>query len=333
MAKLLSMFNFVSYHVYVTRTMATAAASGSGHVLLGGGTGFIGSAFHHLLKNKGYNVTVISRMPGPQRLTWFDVTSNGLPEDVTAVVNLAGQNVLDPMRRWTPGFKQNVRNSRVNTTHTLAQAIIKAKQKPKVFVSISGVGIYKPSTTVEYDEDSDVSLPFDFLSELCHEWEEAAKLPGEDVRSVIVRSGVVLGRQGGMIKQLYIPFFFGLGGPVGSGKQYMPWIHIADTCNLLLFAIENSNVTGILNGVAPQVITNGDFAKAFAGALHRPAFVPLPEFAVNIMFGKERAKMMTEGQKVLPKRVLQYDFKYMYPNITSAAKEVSKFFYSKEKLL
>lgn len=333
MAKLLSMVNFVSYHVYLTRTMVTTAASGSGHVLLGGGTGFIGSAFNYLLKNKGYNVTVISRMPGPQRLTWFDITSNGLPEGVTAVVNLAGQNVLDPMRRWTPGFKQNVRNSRINTTHTLAQAIIKAKQKPKVFVSISGVGIYKPSTTAEYDEDSDVNLPFDFLSELCHEWEEAAKLPGKDVRSVIVRSGVVLGRQGGMIKQLYIPFFFGLGGPIGSGKQCIPWIHVADTCNLLLFAIENSNVTGILNGVAPQVITNGDFAKAFAGALHRPAFLPLPEFAVNIMFGKERAKMMTEGQKVLPKRVLQYGFKYMYPNITSAAKEVSKLFYSKEKLL
>lgn len=330
---MLSVVNFVSYHVCLTRTMVTTAGSGSGHVLLGGGTGFIGSAFNYLLKKNGYNVTIISRMPGPQRLTWFDITSNGLPEGVTAVVNLAGQNVLDPTRRWTPGFKQNVRNSRVNTTHTLAQAITKAKQKPNVFLSISGVGVYKPSTTVKYDEDSDVGIPFDFLSELCHEWEAAAKLPDKDVRSVIVRSGVVLGRQGGMIKQLYIPFFFGLGGPVGSGKQYMPWIHLADLCHLLLYAIENSNVSGILNGVAPQVITNGDFTKAFANALHRPAFLPLPEFAVNTIFGKERAKIMTEGQEVLPKRVLQYGFKHTYPDITSAAKDVSKLFYSKDKLL
>lgn len=333
MAKLLSVVNFVSYHLYLTRTMVTNTGSGAGHVILGGGTGFIGSAFNYLLKKKGYSVTIISRMPGPQRLTWFDITSNGLPEGVTAVVNLAGQNVLDPTRRWTPGFKQNVRNSRVNTTHTLAQAITKARQKPNVFVSMSGVGVYKPSTAAEYDEDSDVGMPFDFLSELCHEWEAAARLPDKNVRSVTVRSGVVLGRQGGMIKQLYVPFFFGLGGPVGTGKQFMPWIHLTDMCYLLLFAIENSNVTGILNGVAPQVITNGEFAKAFASALQRPAFLPLPEFAVNIMFGKERAKIMTEGQKVLPKRVLQYGFTYSYPDITSAAKEVSKLFYSKDKLL
>uniref|UniRef100_A0A1B6H8T3 NAD-dependent epimerase/dehydratase domain-containing protein n=1 Tax=Homalodisca liturata TaxID=320908 RepID=A0A1B6H8T3_9HEMI len=188
MAKLLSMVHVVSYNLCVNgvRTMAT---NSPGHVLLGGGTGFIGSAFTYLLKSKGYEVTIISRMPGPQRLTWFDLQTSGLPQGVTAVVNLAGQNVLDPLQRWTPGFKQNVFNSRVNTTHNLAQAIIKAEVKPKVFVCISGVGVYKPNSSIDYDEDIPIGAPFDFLSDLVHKWEEASQLPGTNVRRVTVRSG------------------------------------------------------------------------------------------------------------------------------------------------
>ncbi|CAG2060950.1 unnamed protein product, partial [Timema podura] len=201
-------------------------------------------------------------MPGPQRISWSDLAKFGLPQNVTAVVNLAGQNVLDVTKRWTPGFKQNVWASRINTTSSLAQAIIKAEQKPTVFVTISGVesvvimkcvGIYKPSPDREYTEDSLIP-EFDFLSKLCHEWERAARLPQNlGVRQVVIRSGVVLGKNGGMVKQLYIPFYLGLGGPVGSGKQHMPWIHIDDLTNLLLFAIEKKDVEGVLNGVAPEV--------------------------------------------------------------------------------
>ncbi|XP_022207961.2 epimerase family protein SDR39U1 [Nilaparvata lugens] len=305
-----------------------------GHVLLGGGTGFIGSAFSYLLKSKGYEVTIISRMPGPQRMTWFDIDENGIPDNVTAVVNLAGQNILDAMQRWTPGFKQNVINSRVNTTLTLAAAINKAQHKPSAFVTISGVGIYKPSSTAEYDENSDLGKPFDFLSKLAHDWESASTLPsGNDVRNVVIRSGVVLGRGGGMIKQMFPAFFFGVGGPIASGKQYLPWIHVKDMCRLLLFSIENKNATGILNGVAPQVVTNEEFTAAFASAMMRPAFFRLPEFVLNTMFGSERAKIMTEGQKVIPKRVLELGFKYEYPDIKSACQECSRLFYSADKPL
>jgi len=333
MAKFLSLFGNVSQgiciscHLSVHYTRKMATNSSSGHVLLGGGTGFIGSAFTYLLKSKGYEVTIISRMPGPQRVTWFDIQSNGLPQGITAVVNLCGQNILDPMQRWTPGFKQNVLNSRVNTTHNLAQAIIKAQTKPKVFVCISGVGIYKPDALVEYDEDSPLGPPFDFLSELAQKWEEASEMPGTDVRRVIVRSGVVLGRSGGMIQQLFLPFFMGVGGPVASGTQFMPWIHIEDMCNLLLFAIENDKVSGVLNGVAPMIVTNQEFSVAFARALWRPALIPLPEAIVNTMFGEERAKIMTQGQKVKPKRVLEYKFQYKYPDIISACNQVAKLFY------
>ena len=137
-------------------------------------------------------------------------------------------------------------------------------------------------------------------------------------------SGVVLGRNGGMIQQIFLPFYIGTGGPVGSGKQYMPWIHLKDMANLFLFAIQNKDVSGIVNGVAPETITNGQFTKAFASSLWRPAFIPLPTFALNLLFSEERAKIMTEGQKVIPKKALNYGFKYEYPNIESATKEFAR---------
>lgn len=295
-----------------------------GSVLVGGGTGFVGTALGQLLRSKGYGVTIVSRMPGPQRMPWTDLAESGLPANTVAVVSLAGQNVLDPTRRWTPGFKQNVWSSRVNTTQSLAQAIIRAPVKPKVFISISGVGIYQPSQTAEYNEESQ-GESFDFLSRLCHEWENAAKLPANlGVRQVTVRAGVILGRSGGMIKQLFLPFFLGLGGPVGRGDQHMPWIHIHDMASLLLFAIENENVQGVLNGVAPQIVTNRQFAKAFGRALWRPALIPIPEFVLNVAFSEERAKIMTEGQKVIPKRTLAYGFQYKYPDIDMACRQVAK---------
>lgn len=258
-----------------------------------------------------------------------ELAESGLPANTVAVVSLAGQNVLNPTRRWTPGFKQNVWASRVNTTQSLVQAIIRAPVKPKVFISISGVGIYQPSQTAEYSEDSQ-GESFDFLSRLCHEWENAAKLPANlGVRQVTVRAGVILGRNGGMIKQLFLPFYLGLGGPVGTGDQYMPWIHIHDMANLLLFAIENGNVQGVLNGVAPQIVTNIQFAKAFGRALWRPALISIPEFVLNVAFSEERAKIMTEGQKVIPKRTLAYGFQYKYPDIDMACRQVAKLIPSK----
>lgn len=136
-----------------------------------------------------------------------------------------------------------------------------------------------------------------------------------------------------MIQQLIVPFFLGVGGPVGSGNQAMPWIHLHDIVGLFIHAIEEGNVKGVVNGVAPQIITNREFAKAFGQALWRPSFVPLPTFAVNLMFGEERAKIMTEGQKVWPKKALDTGYKFKYPDITSAAKEFSKLIYADEAML
>ncbi|CAK9827857.1 Epimerase family protein SDR39U1 [Anthophora retusa] len=254
------------------------------HVVIGGGTGFIGTQIINSLSRKGASYTCISRMPGPNRMSWHDLECYGLPENTTAVINVAGQNILDPTQRWSEGFKQNVINSRVKTTKSLANAILNSKAE--VFVAISGVSYYKPNDT-EYTEESQCTK-YDFLSELCHEWEGAAQLPKDsNIRQVTIRSGVVLGKNG-------------------------------DLVNLFLFSIENKNAQGILNGVAPQIVTNKEFTKAFASAMKRPAFIPVPRVFLNILFNEERAKIMLEGQKVIPKRVKELGFQYQYPDINSA---------------
>ncbi|RXG58524.1 Epimerase family protein SDR39U1, partial [Armadillidium vulgare] len=272
-------------------------------------------------------------------------------QKVTAVVSLAGQKVLDPQEAGHPGFKQNVclksaynKYDQFSGMHSLkfenmstslkltiyfafigrylADAIKEADVKPKVFVSTSGVGFYPPSMTKEYDESSEGG-DFDFLSKLCTDWEKASQLPANLFfwsASVIYKIGsVVLGRNGGMIRQMFLPFYLGLGGPVGSGNQYLPWIHIHDVASLYLHAIETKDLTGVLNGVAPQLITNKEFAKSFGRALWRPSFIPLPTFVLNMMFSEERAKIMTEGQKVIPKKVINSGFKYTFTNAVDEA--------------
>ncbi|XP_008543283.1 epimerase family protein SDR39U1 [Microplitis demolitor] len=297
------------------------------HVVIGGGTGSIGRALTYALRNEGHTVTILSRQEtGPDILSWQNLAIKGLPKDTTDVINVAGQNILDPMKRWNEEFKNEVWDSRIRTTKTLAQAINR-KPDVKSFVTISGVAYYKPDDTKEYTE-YDKCEPYDYLSELTHAWEEATELaPNSTCRRVTIRSGVVLGRYTGMIQKVIMPFFLGLGGPIGSGNQIMPWIHISDLVDLFIFAIEEEQVKGILNGVSPQIITNKQFTKAFAKAMWRPAFIPLPEFAVNLIFSSERAKIMIEGQKVIPKRVLEYGFEYSYSDINEACQQFADISY------
>ncbi|XP_035679683.1 epimerase family protein SDR39U1-like isoform X1 [Branchiostoma floridae] len=290
-------------------------------VLIGGGSGFIGTALRKLLEHRGYQVTLISRTPGKNKITWDEVKKTGLPE-CYAVVGMQGSNILNIFRRWTDGFKKEVWDSRVETTKTLAQAISEASNPPKVWVSFSGVGYYKPSYVYDYDEDSPGG-DFDYISQLATAWEEAAKLPAENTntREVIIRSastGVVLGRDGGAIKQMYFSFWFGSGGVIGDGMQFFPWIHINDLTRLVMHALENEKVTGVLNGVAPETITNWDFTKEFNTVLLRPGFFPLPRPIVNFALGEERAKMLTEGQAVVPKRTLESGFTFNFPKIKMA---------------
>lgn len=239
------------------------------------------------------------------------------------VINVAGNKVLDKTRSWDMKFQQEVFASRINTTHLLANAIQSVARPPKSFVTISGVGYYPYHESKEYDEYSKVTSN-DFFHKLVVEWEAAAALPASlPTRQVAIRSGVVLGRSGGMIQEIWWPFYLGAGGRMGSGKQWMPFIHIDDLVRLFLFAVEEDHVRGVLNGVAPHPATNEQFAKAFAAALWRPCLFPVPEAVFKMMFGDERAEMITRGQKVLPKRTLELGFTFEHSTVEQACKALA----------
>ncbi|XP_044278351.1 epimerase family protein SDR39U1 [Varanus komodoensis] len=291
-------------------------------VLVGGGTGFIGRALTQLLRSHGHEVTPVSRRPGKNQITWDELSRLGLPP-CEGAVNLAGENVLNPLRRWNESFRQEVVASRVETTKVLAKAIAEAEHPPRTWVLVTGVGYYPPSHSAEYTEESPGG-DFDFFSRLVSHWEAAAKIPGDATRQVVVRSGVVLGRDGGAIAQMLWPFRCGLGGPIASGCQPFPWIHVADLAGIVAHVLEQEGVGGILNGVAPSAVntTNGDFARAMGSVLRRPAVLPLPGFVVSAIFGAERSVMLLEGQRVVPKRTLQSNYQFAFPDLHSALQDI-----------
>ncbi|XP_062993748.1 epimerase family protein SDR39U1 isoform X2 [Elgaria multicarinata webbii] len=227
------------------------------------------------------------------------------------------------LRGWDESFRQEVVASRVETTTILAKAIAEAERPPHAWVLVTGVAYYRPSHSTEYTEESPGG-DFDFLSRLVTHWEAAAKIPGDATRQVIVRSGVVLGRDGGAIAQMVWPFRFGVGGPIASGRQPFPWIHVADLAGIVTHALEREGVSGVLNGVAPSAVvtTNGDFAQAMGSALRRPALLPLPGFAVSAIFGAERGAMLLEGQRVVPKRTLESNYCFAFPDLPSALQDI-----------
>ncbi|KYO36120.1 epimerase family protein SDR39U1 [Alligator mississippiensis] len=291
-------------------------------VVVGGGTGFVGTALTQLLRSRGHEVTHVSRYAGKDRISWDELSCSGLPR-CDAAVNLAGENVLNPLRRWDYAFQREVVTSRVETTKTLAKAIAEAEQPPRAWVLVTGVGYYRPSLTTEYTEDSSGG-DFDFFSRLVHTWELAAKIPGNITREVVVRSGVVLGKNGGAISQMLWPFRLGLGGPIGSGVQPFPWIHVQDLAGIVSHALETEGVRGVLNGVSPASpnTSNADFARALGSALGRPALLPLPTVVVRAVFGAERGIMLLEGQRVVPKRTLECGYHFTFPDLPVALRDI-----------
>ncbi|CAF0776407.1 unnamed protein product [Didymodactylos carnosus] len=302
-------------------------------IIIGGGTGFVGRRLITLLREKGFNnITVVSRgtvNTGTEKLTWDDVKLGKVPSDIRAIVNLAGAPLLNFRRRWTEEYKNEVIESRLGTTKKFADLIInKLDKKPDVYISMSGVSFYKPDSVKEYTETSSGG-DYDFLSHLANDWENASEqIEKAGVRRIILRAGVVLGSSGGMIASLYWPFFFGFGGPISTGQQYFPWIHIDDLCYLIIYAIENSNVRGILNAVAPDIVTNKQFSQTFASSFYppRPALLPMPGIVMRFLLGEDRAVMALEGQKVIPQRTLESGFKFKYQTIKEASQHLSRLF-------
>jgi len=307
-------------------------------VVVGGGSGFVGRQLCKYLEMRNYRVVVVGRgikknflfsssEPSDRStMTWQDISDYGLPEHTVGVVNLAGENVLNPLKRWNEEFRKSVFTSRIRSTLTLAEAVTKAEVAPAAFVVMSGVGFYPPGP--EPQDETSPGGEHDFIANLAVSWEKAARLPSScSTRSVSLRSGVVLGRHGGMIQQLLPAFYLGFGGRMGSGEQPLAWIHVKDLARLIIHCIENTKCEGVMNAVAPESITNQQFASHFAKSLRRPDFFPTPEFVFNAVFGEERAAMITKGQVVRPMRSLETGFEYNFPTIEDACEECGHLFY------
>ena len=305
-------------------------------VFLTGGTGLIGSRIAKKLRDRGDVPVVLSRKEGPARKKLGDgiVVVEGDPmtaggwmgavEDCDAVIHLAGENVFG--KRWNAAFEQLLVDSRVKSTHNIAQALIRkptrADGSPKTLVNASAIGIYGPHGDEEITEESPAAN--DFLAKLCVDWEAAARaVESAGVRSTQVRVGVVLDKSGGALAKLLTPFKMFVGGPVGSGKQYMAWIHHEDMVGLFLFALDTPACIGPMNGTAPNPVTNRDFSKALGKALHRPAILPTPGFALKLLLG-ESAEVVTNGQRVVPKKALALGYTFRYPTLDGALAEICR---------
>jgi hypothetical protein len=289
------------------------------HVLITGGTGTIGQRLVDHLIEHGHLVTVLSRKPyKPANLPakiffahWDGLTAEGwghLLEEIDAVVNLAGAGIAD--EKWTPARKKLILQSRLDAGKAVSEAFEKATNKPKVLVQASAIGYYGPSEKQVMTESSPAGQGF--LPEVCVAWENSSKaVEALEVRRVIIRTGVVLDRAGGAFPKMLIPFNFGAGGPIGSGRQWFSWIHHHDQVAAIRFLIETESASGPFNLTAPSPLRNRAFAKAVGKVMKRPAFAPAPAFIFKLMFG-EMSTVLLDGQQVVPQRLkeLGYNFKF-----------------------
>jgi hypothetical protein len=293
-------------------------------VAVSGGTGFIGRPLVDRLLAGGHRVRLLTRSPGsvaPRegvQPVAFDASAGTAPDlsGCEAVIHLAGEAIE---RRWTESHKRALSESRVNGTRAVVEAA-RRSGTVRTLISASGVGYYGACGDEELDERSPAGN--DFLARLCEAW-EAAAVPAREagLRLVIVRIGIVLHPEGGALKKMLPPFRLGLGGPVGSGRQWMSWVHRDDQVSLLLHALEKTQVEGVLNGSAPRPVTNAELARALGRALNRPAVMRAPAVALRLAFG-EMATMVLDGQKVLPRRALESGFTFAYPELEGALAEM-----------
>ena len=299
-------------------------------IVIAGGTGFLGRPLTERLVAEGHDVVILTRRVSPQlparAVVWSpgkDVENVGIGitdawaneiDGADAVVNLAGESVAG--KRWSPAHKKQILDSRIHATRRLAGAIARAARPPSVFASGSAVGYYGPLG----DELAVETTPAgsDFLAQVCQQWEaEANRAASPRTRVVCIRTGLALERDGGALPQMLPPFKFGAGGPVGSGRQYWPWIHRTDWIDLVRWAIRTEAAAGPLNATAPNPVRNAEFARALGRALHRPSFMPAPAFALRLMLG-EMADVLLSGQRAVPATAETLGFSFKYARLDDA---------------
>jgi hypothetical protein len=295
-------------------------------VLITGGTGFVGAALTRQLLETGHGVTVIGssrqcRLPGHDRLAYVaaDTTQPGdwqrhvAMQD--ALVNLTGRSVFN---LWTASYKKTIYDSRILTTRNLVSAL--PAQSEAVLLSASAAGYYGNGGE---DEKTETSGPGDdFLAQVCRDWEAAALQASEKgVRVALMRFGVVLGKGGGAMATMRLPFQFGLGGPIGSGQQWFPWIHLDDLVSAIVFLLTAEECRGPFNFTAPQSVRQKEFARQLGAAYHRPALLPAPAFVMKAVLG-EFGRSLLQGQKVVPRALTESGYLFTYPDLPAALREI-----------
>jgi len=293
-------------------------------LIITGATGFIGSVLVERLRRQSHSLVLLSRSPRRRQkrareewLAW-EPGSHGEWEKAVdgadGVVNLAGEPIA--AKRWSSAQKERLRSSRIETTRALVNAIAGATIKPKFLVSASAVGYYGPRGDETLTEASTPGN--DFLARLCVDWEEEARRAQEHgVRVALLRTGIVLAKSKGALAKMVPPFKLFLGGRLGSGKQWMPWIHIHDEVDLIQFLIENEKASGAFNAVAPNPVTMSEFASSLGKILNRPAWAPVPASLLSLLLG-EMAEMLLSGQRAVPAAPQQSGFRFKYKNLVDA---------------
>ena len=292
-------------------------------VAISGATGLIGTALREGLAAEGIQIVALSRKPSvpPLETTPWDVENGRFDasplEQVDAVVHLAGEPIA---QRWNEARKKAIRESRVKSTKLLVEGLKSLKRRPKVLVSGSAIGFYGDRGDEVLEESSPPGSGF--LPETCQAWEHAAiAAMGLGIRTAVLRTGIVLSTRGGALKKMLPPFRLGVGGRVGSGKQWMSWIHIDDIVGAIRYILDKDDLMGAVNGVAPAPATNAEFTRALGRALSRPAFLPAPTFGLKIAFG-EMASILLEGQRVAPKKLLETGYRFRFPELQGALSDV-----------
>jgi uncharacterized protein (TIGR01777 family) len=298
-------------------------------VLISGGTGLVGLALAERLIHSGHRVVISSRVPGRAKgvpggvkvETWDAASWQQLVpliDGADAVVHLVGENLA--AGRWTKARKRRIRDSRVGSSHAVATAIANAKSPPGVLVQASAVGYYGPRGDEEIDVEESVGE--DFLAGLCQDWEEAsADVETLGVRRPILRSGVVLSAGGGALTRMLLPFRLFVGGPVGSGRQWFPWIHLEDEVGAICFLLEHGLANGPFNLTAPYPLTNRDFSQVLGKVLRRPTFMPVPGTALRLALG-EMGELLLTGQRAVPQKLLEAGYEFRYPEAETALRNL-----------
>jgi uncharacterized protein len=292
-------------------------------VVVAGGKGFLGNALVARLGSEGHEVKVLSRRANaPHQVAWTPDGTAGpwasTLEDADAVVNLAGESIA--AGRWTSARKERIRESRVRATRSLVAAMQRSGRKPSVFVSGSAVGYYGPHAEEPVTEQTPPGD--DFLARVCREWEAEALRAADFTRVVLLRTGIVLENDGGALPQMALPFKLFAGGPVGSGRQYQPWIHRNDWVTMTAWALRAPSVAGPLNVTAPNPVTNREFAKTLGRVLRRPAFMPAPPFALRLALGEMADALLLTGARVIPAHAQSMGFHFEFPTLEPALRAI-----------